>query len=141
MSSEIQFCIPISSISWVVHAGGTLGFAAGNFSCLHLLARCLQVQGVSWLNVPSFADYFPAVHVVNHGNWRVPSTRPRWGHQSRSPSSVASVPARCISVPCPTWSYISRHLQWNSDHIPLPAPCGILWPCGPEPAGFSTCRI
>ena len=44
-------------------------FAAGNFSCLHLIARSLKVQGVSWWNIPSFADYFPAGHVVKIGNW------------------------------------------------------------------------
>lgn len=147
MSSDIQFCIPISS--WVVHAG-CIFFAAGNFSCLHLIARSLKVQGVSWWNIPSFADYFPAVHVVKIGNWLedtshaskvgLPSVKvaqlSRLCACGSKLSSRTSTGLFCSWVHLsPIYSYLSRHLQLNSDRIPLSAPCG------PEPAGFSTCRI
>ena len=116
-------------------------FAAGNFSCLHLIARSLKVQGVSW----------SAVHVVKIGNWledtshasKVGLPSVKVAQLSRlcacgisKLSSRTSTGLFCSSVHLsPIYSYLSRHLQLNSDRIPLSAPCG------PEPAGFSTCRI
>jgi hypothetical protein len=55
-------CLPKSNFVFQYHLGWFMlvafFFAAGNFSCLHLIARSLKVQGVSW----------SAVHVVKIGN-------------------------------------------------------------------------